>query len=77
MLPGSAALNVEAQSQLVLTDHRVADFSISMTPADPAALTEGDFFRVNVTAPCAPNFLIGGWFYAGKSFTESVELAYH
>lgn len=77
MLPGSAALNVEAQSQLVLTDHSIADFSISMTPDDPTALSEGDFFRVSVSAKCAPNSLIGGWFYTGKTFTESIELAYH
>gem|GEM_PF-4761230 len=41
ILPGSAAQNVEAQSQLVLTDHSLANFSISMTPDDPAALSEG------------------------------------
>jgi hypothetical protein len=77
MLPGSAALNVEAQSQLILTDHRVASGSITMQPGDPSLLTEGDYFRVSVTAPCAPNSLIGGWFYAGRTFTESVVLAYH
>jgi len=77
MLPGSASLNVEAQSTLVLTDHGVTGFGISMFPANPAALTKGSYFRVNVTAPCAPNSLIGGWFYAGKTFSESVELAYY
>lgn len=69
-LPGNAALNVEAQSQLIQTDHRVADGSITMQPADPALLSEGNYFRVNVTTPCAPNSLISGWFHAGRTFTE-------
>ena len=77
MITGSIALNVEAQSQLVLTDHGVINTSISMTPNDPATLTDGDFFRVTVAAQCAPNSLIGGWFYSGKTFSESVELAFH
>ena len=77
MITGSIALNVEAQSQLVLTDHGVVNSSISMTPNDPATLMDGDFFRVTVAAQCAPNSLIGGWFYSGKTFRESVELAFH
>ncbi len=77
MLPGSAAINVEAQTELVLGDHNVTGYSISMLPSDPATLTDGDYFRVTVDAQCSPNSLIGGWFYVGKTFSESVELAYH
>lgn len=77
LLPGSAAPNVEAQSQLVLNDHNVTGCSISMLPTDPATLTSGDYFRVTVQAQCAPNSLMGGWFYVGKTFSESVDLAYH
>ncbi len=77
LLPGSSPPNVEAQCQFVLSDHSVAGYSISMEPPYPASLTSGDYFRVTVSAPCAPNSLIGGWFYAGKTFSESVELAYH
>lgn len=77
LLPGSTAENVEAQSELVLNDHKVAGFSVSMLPSDPVALTSGDYFRVTVQAQCAPNSLVGGWFYVGKTFSESVDLAYH
>jgi len=77
MVPGSIALNVQAQSQLVLTDHSVVKSSISMLPAEPASLVNGDFFRVTVSAQCAPNSLIGGWFYAGRTLNESVELTFH
>lgn len=77
IISGSQAINVEAQSQLVLIDHGVMNYVISMQPADPATLTAGDYFRVTASAECSPNSLIGGWFYAGKTFSESVELAYH
>jgi hypothetical protein len=77
VIQGSQALNVEAQSQLILIDHGVASYAISMEPADPSTLTAGDYFRVSVSAECSPNSLIGGWFYTGKTFTESVELAFH
>ncbi len=76
VIKGSEAINVEAQCEYVLLDHSVANYSISMSPSDPASLQPGDFFRVTVTAQCAPNSLVGGIFYAGKSFSESVELAY-
>jgi hypothetical protein len=77
VISGSESLNVEAQSQLILIDHGVSNYSISMEPSDPASLISGDFFRVTVSAECSPNSLIGGWFYAGKTFSESVELAFH
>ena len=77
LLPGSAPMNVEAQCALIMNDHSISTFSVAMQPSDPSALLDGDYFRVEVSAPCAPNSLIGGWFYAGQSLTESVELVYH
>jgi hypothetical protein len=77
VVPGSESFNVEAQSQLILTDHAVQGYSISMEPADPRTLSSGDYMRVTVTAPCAPNSLIGGWFYTNTTFSESAELAYY
>lgn len=77
VVQGSESFNVEAQSQLILTDHAVQGYSISMEPADPRTLSSGDYMRVTVTAPCAPNSLIGGWFYTNTTFSESAELAYY
>lgn len=77
VVQGSESFNVEAQSQLILTDHAVQGYSISMQPADPRTLSSGDYMRVTVTAPCSPNSLIGGWFYANMTFSESAELAYY
>ncbi len=76
LLPGSASINVQAQSEFVLTDHSVTGYTVSMIPTEPANLNTGDYFRVTVAAPCGPNSLIGGWFYAGNTLSESVELAY-
>lgn len=77
IVPGSQSINVEAQCQFVLQDHHIAGYAIATTPAEPSQLTPGEHFRVTVTAPCAPNSLIGGWFYVGKTFSESVELVYY
>lgn len=77
LLPGSSSFNVEAQSQLVLKDHHITGYSISMQPTDPSLLQDGDYFRVTVAAACAPNSLIGGWFYLDKTFSESVAFAFH
>lgn len=76
LIKGSESINVEAQCQYVLMDHNVSNYSIAMSPSDPATLQSGDYFRVEVSALCAPNSLVGGMFYLGKSFSESVELAY-
>ncbi len=76
MIKGSQSINVQAQCQYVLMDHNVSDYSIEMSPSDPSTLQPGDYFRVTVSAECAPNSLMGGMFYTSKSLSESVELAY-
>ena len=76
LLPGSQVTNVESQAQLILNDHFVQQTNITMLPADPTTLQPGEFFRVTVAAECSPNSLIGGWFYVGRTFSESAELIY-
>jgi len=76
LLPGSQVTNVESQAQLILNDHFVQQTNITMLPADPTTLHPGEFFRVTVAAECSPNSLIGGWFYVGRTFSESAELIY-
>jgi len=74
MVPGADPTNVLAQSDLILVNRDIADYGVTLSPTDPSSLQPGDFFRVSVSAPCTPNSLIGGWFYDGRQFTESVEV---
>lgn len=74
IVPGADPTNVLAQSDLILVNRDIADYNVALAPADPGSLQPGDFFRVSVTAPCTTNSLIGGWFYDGRQFTESVEV---
>lgn len=74
VVDSATAGNVTAQCDLILTGRDVQQFTITLNPADPAAVPPGDFFRVTCSAPCVPNSLIGGWFYQGLEFSEFVEI---
>ncbi len=73
-VPGATATNVTYQCQTLLDDHAVAGYSITMDPADPTSLNQGDYFEVTVTTDFAANSLVGGWFYAGRKLSRSVAL---
>lgn len=74
IVDGATAVNVEAQCDQILSVRNIQQVSVSMTPANPASLNSGQFFAVTVSAPCVPNSLIGGWFYQGRTFSETVEM---
>lgn len=71
---GADASNVQAQCQLFLDSRGVNEYSLGFTPANPASIPEGDYFRVTVSAPCSSNSLFSGWFYDDVVFTEYVEM---
>ena len=70
--PNSTAVTVEDQCEALLDDRNVQSYSVSMVPTNPQAVVSGDYFQVTVTANCADNSLMGGWFYGNAAFTESV-----
>lgn len=73
IVPGATPTNVLAHSDFILVNRNIADYSVALAPADPSSLQPGDFFCVSVSARCTPNSLIGGWFYDGRQFTETIE----
>ncbi len=75
IVPGAQPVNVQYQCQLLLDNHGVAGYSVSMDPPNPSTLEQGDFFTVTVNAPCGPNSLVGGWIYADKTLSKSVSLS--
>jgi len=74
LLPTATSDNVNAQAELILDGRNIKNYSIQAIPADPRTMVRGDFFRVEISVDCAPNSLIGGWFYAGKQIAEAVEM---
>ncbi len=74
IVDGADSSNVEAQCGQILATRNIQGFNISMTPSNPSIVADGDFFAVTVSAPCVPNSLIGGWFYQGRVFAETVQM---
>ncbi|QDT04537.1 TadE-like protein [Rubripirellula lacrimiformis] len=74
IVPGAEVENVNFQCQSLLEDHGVEGFTISMDPADPEDLSEGDWFTVTINAPFVDNSLVGGWLYNEKLLTRTVAL---
>ena len=72
--PAAETLNVEGQCVQILSDRRVADATINITPSDIETANVGEFIRVSVDAPCDSNSLFGVLFYGGKTLTGSVEM---
>lgn len=75
IVPGAEPINVQYQCELLMDRHGVLDYSVTMDPADPQSLDQGDYFTVTVNAPCGPNSLVGGWIYANQVLSKSVSLS--
>ena len=72
IMPGAGASAVELQCEMLLDDRNINGYTITMDPADPAALNVGDPFTVTVQADCSANSVTGGVFFDGKTLSESV-----
>lgn len=63
---------MEFQCQLLLDDRNINAYTITMDPVDPQTMNVGDEFTITIAADCAPNSVIGGMFFDGKTISESV-----
>lgn len=71
---GSETANVVFQCETLLDNRGVKDATVEMSPANPSALSPGDYFEVTVRAPFDSNSLLNGWMYPGKTIERSVVL---
>lgn len=71
---GANASNVQAQCQLFLDARNVNEYSLQLTPVNPASVPAGDYFRVAVSAPYSSNSLFSGWFFDDIVLAEFVEM---
>ncbi len=74
VVPEASSVNVEFQCSSLLDGRNIKGYSIALVPTNPAALNEGDFFEVAISADYAANSLLGSWFFADKTVTQSCAL---
>jgi len=71
-IPEATTADVTATCQEILTDRRVNGASITVTPNVEDTIV-GDFFRVEVTAPCDQNTIIAGQFFRNRTLIGAAE----
>ena len=74
LLPGATATIVTTDVNQVLTDREVQGGGVVVTPPAIETLPVGDYIRIEVTASCTQNTLLGTWFYSGRSVTGAAEV---
>jgi hypothetical protein len=72
--PGVQSNEVTAQCQQILDDREVAGARITVTPSNIGGAAEGTWITVQTTAPFAQNSLAGGWLFAKRSLTATVQM---
>lgn len=74
LVPEANSTNVQLQVDGILSGRGIANSTVTLTPANIKSLEPGDFFRVEVSAPCGSNSLIGSLFYQGREVSQVVEM---
>lgn len=72
--PNATTANVEAACNAVLTDRRVNDAKITITPTNFPALARGQYITVTVSAPAGKNSVIPGTFFSGRTLAGSATM---
>jgi Flp pilus assembly protein TadG len=65
---------IQATCNQILSDRKVQGASITVTPADIAALEAGEYVDVTVTAPCDANSLVPTSFYRGRTLSATASM---
>ncbi|MEM7313267.1 MAG: TadE/TadG family type IV pilus assembly protein [Planctomycetota bacterium] len=73
LVPGATSADAQSQTEQILTDRRVTDFSVTVSP-DVGGSPEGTIIQVTAEANCSGNSIVGDWFYDGKSLKTTVQM---
>ncbi len=73
LIVGSSTPAVVAQCEEMLTQRRIRNATVTVTP-DVASAAEGEIITVTVEAPCEENGLIASMLFAGQVYSESVSM---
>ncbi len=74
LVAGANATDMGAQAELILFNRNVQGATITIIPNDVEAVAPGDFIRVEITAPCASNSLLGDILFQGRTLDAAVEM---
>ncbi len=66
--------SVQAACNQVLSDRKVRDGKVTISPSNIAALQPGDFINVTVSAPCATNSVVPTTFYRGRTLQATASM---
>jgi len=71
LAPNATATDIRNTCNQILADRRVRDATITLVPADPAAVPEGEFMEVRISAPADSNNMVPGRFFGGRTMRAS------
>ncbi len=74
IIPGIDKQSVIDQCDLILQGRGIRGYKFSFSPDDLTTLHYGDLFSATVQTAADENDLVGGWFFQGKMFTETVTI---
>lgn len=74
LVDGATAANVEATCEQILRDRHIGDATVTVQPADIAALRPGQYVDITVTAPCDANTILPSTFYRGKTLSATASM---
>jgi hypothetical protein len=74
LAPGATAGDVVQQCRQILDDREVRGATVSVTPSNLPAATEGTWISVEATAPFSQNSLAGGWLFNASRLTADVQM---
>jgi hypothetical protein len=66
--------NVQAACNQILTDRKVQNAKITITPSDLSNLQPGDYVDITISAPCNDNSVVPATFYRGRTLTASASM---
>lgn len=72
--PGATTAEVESAINQILTDRRIVNSTIRITPSNLSAVLSGDPIEVEVTATAAGNGVVPLRFYSGRSLTGATTM---
>ena len=73
IVPGITQEDVQDQGDVILYGRGIDTFVLE-TSADPQSLSYGDLFTTTVSVNATDHTIVGGWFYSGKTLTETVSI---
>lgn len=71
---GASSANVQTACDQILADRRIQGATVTISPANFAALGPGDFIDVTVRAPCDANSVVPTTFYRGRTLSATASM---